>query len=140
MRTTSNSSLYYLCDTQQNNPYSNTYNPGWRNHPNSSWNNNQGSSLASKSNFPLGFPSRAPMPEKKPLMEDMFMQYMTKIDAFIQSQTTSIRNLEAQVGQLANALNNKPHGTLPSDNEPNSKTEGKEHYKVINLRNGKKVS
>ncbi|KAI3773872.1 hypothetical protein L1987_48411 [Smallanthus sonchifolius] len=30
----------------QNNPYSNTYNPGWRNHPNFSWkdNNNQGQS------------------------------------------------------------------------------------------------
>jgi hypothetical protein len=25
----------------QNNPYSNTYNPGWRNHPNFSWRNNQ---------------------------------------------------------------------------------------------------
>ena len=24
-----------------NNPYSNTYNPGWRNHPNFSWRNNQ---------------------------------------------------------------------------------------------------
>ena len=27
---------------RQNNPYSNTYNPGWRNHPNFSWSNNQG--------------------------------------------------------------------------------------------------
>src|SRR5262249_26551465 len=26
---------------QQNNPYSNTYNPGWRNHPNFSWSNQQ---------------------------------------------------------------------------------------------------
>ena len=25
----------------QNNPYSQTYNPGWRNHPNFSWKNNQ---------------------------------------------------------------------------------------------------
>ena len=25
---------------QANNPYSNTYNPGWRNHPNFSWSNN----------------------------------------------------------------------------------------------------
>jgi hypothetical protein len=25
----------------KNNPYSNTYNPGWRNHPNFSWSNNQ---------------------------------------------------------------------------------------------------
>lgn len=26
--------------TQQNNPYSNTYNPGWKNHLNFSWSNN----------------------------------------------------------------------------------------------------
>ena len=25
---------------QQNNPYSNTYNPGWQNHPNFGWSNN----------------------------------------------------------------------------------------------------
>ncbi|PIN21854.1 DNA-directed DNA polymerase [Handroanthus impetiginosus] len=30
----------------QNNPYSNTYNPGWRQHPNFSWNNNQGQGSA----------------------------------------------------------------------------------------------
>ena len=27
---------------RQNNPYSNTYNPGWKNHPNFSWSNDQG--------------------------------------------------------------------------------------------------
>ncbi|XP_022846278.1 uncharacterized protein LOC111369022 [Olea europaea var. sylvestris] len=27
---------------QQNNPFSNTFNPGWRNHPNFSWSSNQG--------------------------------------------------------------------------------------------------
>ncbi|XP_022899229.1 uncharacterized protein LOC111412524 [Olea europaea var. sylvestris] len=27
---------------QQNNPFSNTFNPGWKNHPNFSWSNNQG--------------------------------------------------------------------------------------------------
>ncbi|KAJ7976252.1 DNA-directed DNA polymerase [Quillaja saponaria] len=37
----------------QNNPYSNTYNPGWRNHPNLGW-NNQGSQAA-RSNPPPGF-------------------------------------------------------------------------------------
>lgn len=28
---------------QQNNPFSNTYNPGWKDHPNFCWNNNQNS-------------------------------------------------------------------------------------------------
>ncbi|XP_017970386.1 PREDICTED: uncharacterized protein LOC108660644 [Theobroma cacao] len=39
---------------QQNNPYSNTYNPGWRNHPNFSWNNNAGPSNPNP-NVPPGF-------------------------------------------------------------------------------------
>ncbi|XP_017985356.1 PREDICTED: uncharacterized protein LOC108663950 [Theobroma cacao] len=65
-------SCQFVGNRQQNNPYSNTYNPGWRNHPNFSWNNSKGSSSVPKSNFPPGFPSRAPMLEKKPSMEDMF--------------------------------------------------------------------
>ncbi|XP_021299980.1 ferrochelatase-2, chloroplastic-like [Herrania umbratica] len=118
------------------------------------------SESSAKSNSPPGFPSRAPMLEKKPLMEDMFMQFMTKTDAFItktdtfitktdafiiktdasiQNQTASIRNFEIQVGQLASALNTRPHGTLPSDIEPNPRREGKEHCMAITLCNGKEV-
>ena len=39
---------------QENNPYSNTYNPGWRNHPNFSWSNNSGQ----RNNPPPGFQQR----------------------------------------------------------------------------------
>ncbi|EOY00157.1 Uncharacterized protein TCM_009784 [Theobroma cacao] len=65
----------------QNNPYSNNYTSRWRNHSNFSWNNNQASSSALKPNFPLGFPPQAksPMLEKKPTMEEMFMQFMQKM-------------------------------------------------------------
>ncbi|GMN62613.1 hypothetical protein TIFTF001_031687 [Ficus carica] len=35
----------------------------------------------------------------------------------IQSQAASLRTLENQVAQLANALNNRPQGSLPSDTE-----------------------
>ncbi|WRX14787.1 Reverse transcriptase [Theobroma cacao] len=62
------------------------------------------------------------MLEKKPSIRDMFMQFMTKTDAFItksdafmtktdaiiQSQVESIRNLKTQVGQVASAIYNKP--------------------------------
>ena len=42
----------------QNNPYSNTYNPGWRNHPNFGWRANTGNQN------PLGFTQRAPAPQQ----------------------------------------------------------------------------
>ncbi|XP_022024202.1 uncharacterized protein LOC110924508 [Helianthus annuus] len=42
----------------QNNPYSNTYNPGWRNHPNFGWKAN------SNNQNPLGYAQRAPTPQR----------------------------------------------------------------------------
>ncbi|XP_017981014.1 PREDICTED: uncharacterized protein LOC108663036 [Theobroma cacao] len=91
---------------QQNNPYSNTYNPGWRNHPNFSWNNNAGPSN-SNPNMPPSFQqqSRPPIPEKK--------------------------------SQLANSINSRPQGVLPSDTQVNPK--GKEHCNAVTLRSGKEV-
>lgn len=44
---------------------------------------------------------------------------MAKIDALIHSQAASQKNLETQVGQLANAVNNSPEGTLPSNTKSN---------------------
>ncbi|XP_062103125.1 uncharacterized protein LOC133814145 [Humulus lupulus] len=55
---------------------------------------------------------------------------MAKNDAVIQSQAASLRNLEMQLGQLANDLKNRPQGSLPSDTE-NPRRDGKEHCKEI---------
>ncbi|XP_062080747.1 uncharacterized protein LOC133785536 [Humulus lupulus] len=63
---------------------------------------------------------------------------MAKNDAVIQSQTTSLRNLESQLGQLANELRNRPQGTLPSDTK-NPRKDGKEHCKVVTLKSGKNM-
>lgn len=56
----------------------------------------------------------------------------------IKSYAASLGNLENQIGQLAIALSNRPQGNLPS-NTKDPRKEGKEHYKVINLRFGKDV-
>ncbi|KAL5552044.1 hypothetical protein UlMin_002220 [Ulmus minor] len=61
---------------------------------------------------------------------------MARNDAVIQSQAASLRNLENQVGQLANKLKNRPPGTLPSNTE-SPKRDGNEHCKAITLRGGK---
>ncbi|XP_062114277.1 uncharacterized protein LOC133825335 [Humulus lupulus] len=63
---------------------------------------------------------------------------MEKTHAIIQSQTTSLRNLENQVGQLANDLRNRPQGSLPNDTE-NPRNPGKGHCKVITLCSGKEL-
>ncbi|XP_062100217.1 uncharacterized protein LOC133806100 [Humulus lupulus] len=63
---------------------------------------------------------------------------MAKNDVVIQSQAASLRNLEIQMGKLANVLRNRPQGTLPSDTE-NPRRDGKEKCKAITLRNGKNL-
>ncbi|XP_030963798.1 uncharacterized protein LOC115984958 [Quercus lobata] len=109
---------------RQNNPYSNTYNPGWRNHPNFSWRNNQGQAKP---------PQQFPQQEKKLTLEDMFMQFIQKTDVVIQNNSASIRNLEVQIGQLSSMLTNRTAGTLPS----NTVTNPKEQAKAISLRSGR---
>ena len=61
-----------------------------------------------------------------------------KNEAIVQSQAVSLRNLENQIRQLAIALSSRPQGCLPSNTE-DPRREGKEHYKVINLRSEKNV-
>ncbi|KAL5540392.1 hypothetical protein UlMin_045237 [Ulmus minor] len=127
---------------RNNNPFSNTYNPGWRQHPNFSWSNQgagQGSNPApQRPQYPPGFqqqqkPQTSEFPSS---MESLLKEYMARNDAVIQSQAASLRNLENQVGQLANELKNRPPGTLPSNTEC-PKKDGKEHCKAITLRGGK---
>ncbi|KAA3469716.1 Retrovirus-related Pol polyprotein from transposon 17.6 [Gossypium australe] len=68
-------------------------------------------------------------------MEALLKEYMAKNDVVIQSQATSLRALENQVGQISSALNSRQQGALPSDTK-NSRYQGKEHCKAITFRSG----
>ncbi|XP_063939750.1 uncharacterized protein LOC135148455 [Daucus carota subsp. sativus] len=104
-------SVFYMGNQNKGGLYSNTYNQSWRQHPNFSW-NNQGEYIIKNE------ASRS------------------QTEALVQSQAASLRNLENQVGQLANELRNRPHGTLPSDTEK-PKGVGNEHCKAMTLKSGK---
>ncbi|KGN51008.1 hypothetical protein Csa_008461 [Cucumis sativus] len=45
-------------------------------------------------------------------MEALFREYMQRNDALLQSQASSIKNLELQLGQLANDVSERPKGAL----------------------------
>jgi hypothetical protein len=111
---------------QQNNPYSNTYNPGWQNHPNFSWRNNQANSQP-----PPGFQQQ----DKEPSLKEILTQFISKSDSRMQNTEASIKALERQVGQLANQLSERTQGTLPSNTKPNPR----EHVKAVTLRNGREL-
>ncbi|XP_062075741.1 uncharacterized protein LOC133779856 [Humulus lupulus] len=135
----------YMGNQNKNDPYSNSYNPSWRQHPNFSW-SNQGvgpstSSMPPRPTFPSDYPPQAPRERPQQAvqsnsLENMLKEYIVKNEAMIQSQATSLRNLETQVGQLANELRNRPQGALPSDTK-NSRNVGNEHCKAVTLRSGK---
>lgn len=63
----------------QNNPYSNTYNPVWRNQPNFVWGKNQVGGeepqVQAQAQAPLGFEAQSPNRVQDPI-EEMFMQFM----------------------------------------------------------------
>ncbi|XP_062093867.1 uncharacterized protein LOC133799894 [Humulus lupulus] len=129
-------------------PMENISCPIMRQHPNFSW-SNQGagpsnSSMPPRPNFPPSYPPQAPQqrPQQKAMqsssLENMLKEYIVKNEAMIQSQAASLRNLEIQVGHLANEMRSRPQGSLPSDTI-NPRGEGKEDCKAINLRSGKEL-
>ncbi|XP_017635857.1 uncharacterized protein LOC108477895 [Gossypium arboreum] len=105
-------SVYYMVNFNwDNKPYSNTYNLWWKQHLNFSW-NNQG--VGNLNNFVRQNANSASPGYIHPMR----------------------RAFENQVGQIANVLNSRPQGALPSDTE-NSRTQGNEQCKAITLRSGK---
>ncbi|XP_056169335.1 uncharacterized protein LOC130138641 [Syzygium oleosum] len=119
----------------QNNPYSNTYNPRWQNHPNFSWSNQnqQGPRPPPPSFRPLEEKQHNHLEEMVTKLAQTTQDFIKSADVRFQNQEASIRNLEKQVGQLANHLSERPYGTLPSNTEKNPV----ENAKAITLRSGK---
>ena len=66
-------------------------------------------------------------------------QFMIKIKSGFQNETTSIKNLETQVGQIASIVINLPQWTLPSDTKHILKNAGEEHYEAIMIGSEKSL-
>ncbi|KAK8694694.1 hypothetical protein V6N13_072241 [Hibiscus sabdariffa] len=157
-----------------NNPYSNTYNPGWRQHPNFSWGNQGGGSASHANrqksmNAPPGFQTNMPWQSDAKgnastshsnSMEAMMQEFISSTKtllhdhsskiksqgnllqtqgALLQSHGSSLRALENQVGQIAQALQVRQQGSLPSDTEV-TKRNGKEQCSALILRSGRTIN
>ncbi|KAG9449989.1 hypothetical protein H6P81_009954 [Aristolochia fimbriata] len=118
-----------VMDERPNDPYSNTYNPRWKNYPNFAWTNNN------QVRQPPGFQIPHQPQDKKPSMEVLMTKFITTTEARLNNHEVSMKNVEAQIGQLANAISGRTNGTLPSTSEKNSR----EQVKAISLRSGKVV-
>ncbi|XP_062088503.1 uncharacterized protein LOC133795067 [Humulus lupulus] len=133
-------------------PFSQTYNPGWRDHPNLRYGNHQQIAQQPTAARPPGFttqqrsqnnyvprpsqpPQAAPQPSAKTSTEDLINALATNTLQFQQTTQASIKSLENQVGQLAasyNRLEAHLSNKLPSQPEMNPK----ENASAVTLRSG----
>lgn len=128
---------------QQNNPYSNTFNPGWRNHPNFSWKNPQGGPQnQQQGGYQGGLSNQAPVPPKKADWELAIEAMATNMNSLTQetrdaqkNTRASIKNLEIQVGQIAQQLSQRAPGNLPSDTVTNPRNQ--ENVNMVTTRSKK---
>src|ERR1044072_7847063 len=135
----------------RNDPYSNTYNPGWRNHPNFAWrdrdqgNNNTGQG---GNNFQKPYPNQRFQGQEprqysnqeqgsssggKKSLEELLESFMNRTENNYKNQEAAIKNLENQLGQMARQMNERPPGKFPSDTQ----SPRNENASSITTRSGK---
>ncbi|KAM0989314.1 hypothetical protein ACFX2A_013390 [Malus domestica] len=143
---------------QRNDPFSNTYNPGWHDHPNFKWREPQQSQQQNTfRQQPSGFyqtpfaPNQtqiqyAPTNLGTSLDNDTILKLLNTLSQGLENQTTALQtqakrvdHLEKQIGQIAEFVGQfRDQGRLPSSTVANPKG-GFETAKAITLRSGKQV-
>ncbi|KAM2268870.1 hypothetical protein ACFX1S_046931 [Malus domestica] len=136
---------------QRNDPFSNTYNPGWRDHPNFKWREpQQGQQQITFRQQTPGFyqkPLAPTQPQAQPTQtnsdssidNDQIFQLLTSMAQGMQNRDKRMDELEKQVGQIADFMGQfREQGKLPSSTVVNPRG-GVETAKAITLRSGKEV-
>ncbi|XP_039050452.1 uncharacterized protein LOC120191588 [Hibiscus syriacus] len=109
-------------------PYLNTYNPGWRDHPNLSYGPRSSQFQRSPHEQSSSKPGMS--------LEEIVKSLETNTQQFQQETRTSIQNLENQMSQLASSVNRlESQGKLPSQTIVNPK----QNVSAITLRSGKEL-
>ncbi|CAN6570905.1 unnamed protein product [Malus baccata var. baccata] len=132
-------------------PYSNMYNPGWRDHPNFKWREpEQAQPQGGFRQQPPGFyttpyaptqvlPQPAQTTSGNALDNDTLVKLLTTLTQGQENQNKRVDQLEKQMGQIAEVVGQiRDQGKLPSSTIPNPKG-GFESAKAITLRSGKEV-
>ncbi|KAM1043307.1 hypothetical protein ACFX2A_035379 [Malus domestica] len=139
-------------------PYSNSYNPGWRDHPNFKWRDpQQPQQQGGFRQQPPGFYTKpfvpnqnqvqtAPPTSGTSLDNDQVVKLLTTLTQEVQTQNKErqiqdkrVDNLEKQMGQIAEFMGQiREQGRLPSSTVVNPNG-GFETAKAIMLRSGKQV-
>jgi hypothetical protein len=147
------------------NPYSETYNPGWRNHPNFSWRNTQPIPMNQQQGSqppPQGPPAYQPyQPPQKRSLEDTLNQFMHSQMNYNNSSTQAFTDFKTQTTRSFDDLKNHiqkltqsmathekgkfpaqpkpPQGQFPVGNPAITETAQDQAQVVTTLRNGKVI-
>ncbi|KAM1669959.1 hypothetical protein ACFX13_044322 [Malus domestica] len=129
----------------RNDPFSNTYNPGWHDHPNFRWRDAPQYGQQSGFRQPPGFFPRPMEPQPPPqaqssqtnpgtsMNDDKTYQLLTTMAQGMQNQAKEVNELKKQMGQMAEFLGQlRENGKLPSTTVVNPKG-GFESAKAITL-------
>ncbi|CAN6691606.1 unnamed protein product [Malus baccata var. baccata] len=110
-------------------PYSNFYNPGWRDHPNLRWDKEQHTRPP--------FQQQVQQPAApKAAWEVAIEKLANTTTQEIQNLQATVKNMEKQMGQIALQVSGRAPGTFPSQTEPNPRG-GADCKAVRILRSGK---
>ncbi|KAB2629193.1 hypothetical protein D8674_033988 [Pyrus ussuriensis x Pyrus communis] len=115
----------------RNDVYSNTYNSSWRDHPNLSWkNNNQFQNFQPK--------PATTLEDTVKLLAQNTLQFQHSTNSTLQQHSAALTKMETQLGQIADALNQREVGKFPS--QPVILQRNQEQAKAITtLRSGKVI-
>ncbi|KAJ9173880.1 hypothetical protein P3X46_016972 [Hevea brasiliensis] len=116
---------------QPNNPYSNTYNLGWRNHLNFSWSNQQNQPINKQQGYkpPMTMES---MMQGFLVAQQQHNELIKQLTSRMDQLATHNKMLENQIVQQASS-SSKAAGKLPSQPEMNPR----EHCKAVTLKSGR---
>ncbi|CAN6691345.1 unnamed protein product [Malus baccata var. baccata] len=110
-------------------PYSNFYNPGWRDHPNLKWDKDQ----HSRPQFQQQVQQLA---APKAAWEVAIEKLANTTTQEIQNLQATVKNMEKQMGHIALQVSGRAPGTFPSQTKPNPMG-GADCKAVRDLRSGK---
>uniref|UniRef100_A0A2N9IPP2 Reverse transcriptase/retrotransposon-derived protein RNase H-like domain-containing protein n=1 Tax=Fagus sylvatica TaxID=28930 RepID=A0A2N9IPP2_FAGSY len=127
-------------------PYSETYNPGWRNHPNFSWRNENNAP-------PPQGPSNSVIynPPHKRTLEDTLQTFMQGQSTINNQTSQALNDIRSTLTKLTTSLSTQEKGKFPAQPQPNpqgqfgvsgSSASGTQHEHVksiTTLRSGKVI-
>ena len=136
-------------------PYSNTYNPGWRNHPNFSWKSDPNNHTSSNTNnWKPEAPPQASYPSpqynaqpSRPSLEGTLQSFMEaqnktnqKFEAILTQVVEDQKEMKSQITKLTSALTIQERGKFPSQPQSNPKGQHMAETSSIDLQNIKGVN